>query len=453
MTTSPVSDDRRFPDCCAAYAHPLSDAKTLKVRIEELLRENTNEGYSKLLDAYYCYVQPSRSKYPFQWFWDSCFHVFMLCSIGELQLAKRNLWSLFAMQEPNGFVGHMIFWKRVFPTTPSDVLQSRPTFGQMRPHMSALIQPSFAAQALLRIADESKDTEYVQVMLPKIKRYLEWVMQNRDFDGDHLITIISPVESGMDFKPSYDEVLGYKGEGEPDRGLFLKAVRSDMRNFRNRYDLKRVKKARGFLVKDVTVNTAFALDLAAVAEICERIGDPDAQKWRDASAKVTHAIRTLMYDEKDAAFYDLRGPDNHKLRVKTPTIFFPMILPGIPDEMCGKIVERHLHHSSAFAAPFPLPSCAMDERQFYAKDTWYLWRGPTWIFNNWFLHRAFLERGFTEEADALLKTCHALIDIGGLREYYDPLTGEGEGEEHFTWSGLVMDMMWRANKNSTSHKV
>lgn len=314
----------------------------------------------------------------------------------------------------------------------------------MRPHMSALIQPSFAAQALLRIAEESEDIEFVQVMLPKVKHYLNWVMQNRDFDGDGLITIISPVESGMDYKPSYDEVLGFDGAGEPTHQLFHKAVRADLRNFWHRYNLKRIKKARGFLVKDVTVNTAFAADLGAVADICKKLRDPDEQKWRTYSERVTQAILLHMYDEKDAAFYDLRGPDNHKLRVKTPTIFFPMMLPGIPDDVCTKIVERHLHHSSAFAAPFPIPSCALDEKQFSPKEMWYLWRGPTWIFNNWFLHRAFLERGFTEEADALLKTVHALIDIGGLREYYDPLTGAGEGEEHFTWGGLVMDMMRRA---------
>lgn len=445
MTTSPVSDDRRFPSC-AALSHPLSDEKSLRLRVEQLLRENTSEGYSKLLDSYYCYVQPSRIKYPFQWFWDSCFHVFMLCSVDELQLAKRNLWSLFAMQETNGFVGHMIFWKRVLPTTPSDVLQSHPTFNQLRPHMSALIQPSFAAQALLRIAEESEDIEFVQVMLPKIKHYLEWLMQNRDFDGDGLLTIISPVESGMDYKPSYDEVLGFSGAGEPTRELFTRAARADLRNFWHRYHLKRIKKARGFLVKDVTVNTAYAADLAAVADICERLKDPDAARWRNASARVTQAILTHMYDEKDAAFYDLRGYDNHKLRVKTPTIFFPMLLPGIPDDVCKKIVERHLHHSSAFAAPFPIPSCAFDEKQYFPKQMWYLWRGPTWIFNNWFLHRCFVQRGYLEEADALVKTSHALIDIGGFREYYDPLTGAGEGEEHFTWGGLVMDMMKRAEK-------
>jgi hypothetical protein len=48
---------------------------------------------------------------------------------------------LFAMQEDNGFVGHMTFWKKLIPTHYSDVLQARPTLLNLRPHMSALIQP------------------------------------------------------------------------------------------------------------------------------------------------------------------------------------------------------------------------------------------------------------------------------------------------------------------------
>lgn len=113
------------------------------------------EGYSALLDAHYCYVMPSRNRYQFQWFWDTCFHVFILCSLGEVEIAKRNMFSLFRMQEDDGFVGHMIFWKQVLPHRLSDVLQARPKFQTLRPHMSALVQPPLVAQAVKRIYETS----------------------------------------------------------------------------------------------------------------------------------------------------------------------------------------------------------------------------------------------------------------------------------------------------------
>lgn len=80
-----------------------------KDAVRNLMFANMMEGYSSLLDAHYCYVAPSKERYQFQWFWDTCFHVFILCALDEVHLAARNMQSLFKMQDDDGFVGHMIF--------------------------------------------------------------------------------------------------------------------------------------------------------------------------------------------------------------------------------------------------------------------------------------------------------------------------------------------------------
>ena len=67
----------------------------------------------------------------------------------------RNLRSLFAMQEEDGFVGHMIFWRQALPLRRSDVMQARPRWRALRPHMSALTQPCLAAMALLCLFEAS----------------------------------------------------------------------------------------------------------------------------------------------------------------------------------------------------------------------------------------------------------------------------------------------------------
>lgn len=106
-------------------------------RLRELLLHNTREGYSHLLNRHYCYVAPALGTYPYQWFWDACFHVIVLARLGAYEPAKRNLRSLFEMQEDNGFVGHMIYWKRALPRYINDIVQSRPSLRAIRPHMSA----------------------------------------------------------------------------------------------------------------------------------------------------------------------------------------------------------------------------------------------------------------------------------------------------------------------------
>jgi hypothetical protein len=120
----------------------------LKNKVRKLMLGSVLDGFSALLDAHYCYVMPSKERYQFQWFWDTCFNVFILCAIGEVELAQRSMLSLFRMQEDNGFVGHMVFWNQVLPHRLSDVIQARPRLQTLRPHMSALIQPPLVAQAV-----------------------------------------------------------------------------------------------------------------------------------------------------------------------------------------------------------------------------------------------------------------------------------------------------------------
>jgi Mannosylglycerate hydrolase MGH1-like glycoside hydrolase domain len=82
----------------------------------------------------------------------------------------------------------------------------------------------------------------------------------------------------------------------------------------------------------------------------------------------------------------------------------------------------------------------MSEPSFYPKETFALWRGPTWPVINWFLCRCLSTKGFEREASILYRATVELIEKAGFREYYNPFTDEGYGAESFTWSGLVLDM-------------
>ena len=101
----------------------------LKNEVKTCLHENLIEGHSDLYDTDYCFIKPSKNRYPFQFFWDTCFHAFILSSIEETSLAKRILESFFVMQRENGFVGHVHYWNNVLPKRATDVFQSKPGLG------------------------------------------------------------------------------------------------------------------------------------------------------------------------------------------------------------------------------------------------------------------------------------------------------------------------------------
>lgn len=262
--------------------------KTRKVIYENMIKEERDgkQGFH--------YTKPSPERYPFQFFWDTCFHTFILTALGDHKMAKEHLISLFSLQEENGFVGHMIYWDRLFPGRITDYFQSKPKLKNFfQSHMSSLVQPPLAAQAVARIYEASADDDFLRKILPKLKIYYRWLAKNRDFEGDNLLTIISPFESGMDWKPTYDVVLNFP-EKKANWRLLLKVVGVDFRNYLNNYNLKKIYKKGYFLVKDVGFNTIYAQNLNALADLCEKMEDPDSGEFSTLAKKVIQSILDVI---------------------------------------------------------------------------------------------------------------------------------------------------------------
>jgi glycogen debranching enzyme len=68
------------------------------------------------------------------------------------------------------------------------------------------------------------------------------------------------------------------------------------------------------------------------------------------------------------------------------------------------------------------------------------WHGPVWVNLNWLLARGPRTHGL--DAAALEATTLRLVEAGGMREYFDPLTGEGRGADDFSWTAaLALDLL------------
>lgn len=437
--TKPLEEALQTPLRKKVTLHTMT-AQELYEKVKKVMHENMVKGRLKDGRKFH-YTKPSPTRYPFQFFWDTCFHIYIFSALGEQDMAKEHLRSLFALQRPNGFVGHMIYWNRLRPGRLTDFFQSEPRFQNLfRSHMSALIQPPLVAQATERLYKASGDKVFLTEMMPKLKAYYDWLANNRDFEGDHLLSIISPFESGMDWKPTYDVVLGLKAK-KASRRLFLNVVGVDIRNFLHDFNLRKIYRKNYFVVKDAGLNTVYAQNLRALSRLCEATGDSAAERYRNLSEEVRKSMLRLMYDEEDAAFYDLYGKDNTKIKVLTPTIFYPVVIEDMPDDVTQKVVKRHFFNEDEFGVPFPIPSVAKNSPSFDPGPSMYIWRGPTWIVNNWFMHQFLMEKGYYKESGKLISSIKELIKKSGFCEYYNPFTGEGYGAADFTWAGLVLDMM------------
>ncbi|HEU4943696.1 MAG TPA: hypothetical protein VFT10_00890, partial [Solirubrobacterales bacterium] len=76
---------------------------------ERVLHQNWLEG--KRDGVPYAYTRPSPTRYPWQWYWDSCFAAIAWRRF-DPDRPRAELETLLAAQREDGFVGHTIFWDR-----------------------------------------------------------------------------------------------------------------------------------------------------------------------------------------------------------------------------------------------------------------------------------------------------------------------------------------------------
>jgi glycogen debranching enzyme len=117
------------------------------------------------------------------------------------------------------------------------------------------------------------------------------------------------------------------------------------------------------------------------------------------------------------------------------------MLDGLPEDVRRRLVEEHLLHPGRYGAAFGIPSVAMDERSFKPGfDVWRTWRGPSWMNVAWLLLHPLRELGYTDEAARIARGLVDAVRQGGLREYYDPRSGQGLAARGFAMSALVADL-------------
>jgi|SRR5579859_2265884 len=71
-----------------------------------------------------------------------------------------------------------------------------------------LTQMPVLPYSLRAIFEQTRDVEFLKEVVPKLVKYFNWWKTTRDVDGNGLVTILHPWESGIDLSPAYDPALG-----------------------------------------------------------------------------------------------------------------------------------------------------------------------------------------------------------------------------------------------------
>lgn len=403
--------------------HHLSD------RVAKLMQNNRRTAGA------YTYTVPSPEHYPFQWFWDSCFHAIILSHF-DAKMAQDELRALLAKPLANGLIPHMIYWDESYRTLKwgreyeGDVLsEAWGTSG-----VSSITQPPLVAVALWHLHERTGDIAFLNEVYPALRTHYLALIVERSFSAHGLMGIINPDESGEDNSPRFDELQDLPSRHTPIEN-FRKRVERVREYAACNFDAQRCMVKR-FWVEDVTFNTICLSGFEALSKIASEIGEKEESKIFEGIAR---QLRTSMhlYMKSGYRYFSLMGEEQEPIHVETWSIFMPLYAGLLHKDEATMLIEKHLLNRDTFYTDFPVPSVSMREPSFTKDD---LWRGPTWAATNWFIFKGLKRYGYDDLAHLLRRKTEKLIAGSGFREYYDARTGEGYGAHDFTWGGLVIDM-------------
>jgi glycogen debranching enzyme len=405
----------------------------LRAAAHEVLAGNWRQG--SLGDGTsYGYTCPSPPRYRHQWYWDSCFHAIVWRHF-DPQRARQELRTLVRAGRLDGFIPHTAFWHDSAGWRRAPFYA---THGVRGSRTTAHIQTPLLALAWELVAESSRyEPGFATEGLDALRLHYDWLQQHRDPDGDGLISIIHPDESGLDDSPKYDAVFGWMSHYLPG---YLWLVE---RSRRLGYDSRAIIARYDEHVEDVLVNVFYALSLYALARLS---GDG---RYAERAAHTEQALIEHCWDEERGLFWDLAGREHVPLRVSTWSSLAPLALPSLPEAMATRLVEEHLLHEGRYRTPYGIPSVSLEEPSFHAG--WHLfrcWRGPAWMNTAWLLVPALRRLGYHADAERILGSCIELVERHGFREYYNPLSGEGLAARRFGWSTLLVDLFPEAEREA-----
>jgi hypothetical protein len=385
----------------------MDDAQRALAEAERVLRQNWREGAAEGVP--YAYTEPSPGRYPWQWYWDSCFAAIVNRRF-EPSRSRAELESLLSAQRPDGFVGHTIFWHRPV----SGVRRAFYNVATRTARQTETIQPPLLAWAWsLAVGDPAEE--------PRIGAQADWLLANRDLEGDGLLWIVQPDESGLDASPKFEPVWGRRADGRLGFPILVE------HNRRLGWDARRIRDAGGPVLCETLVNTLWSLSLHS-------LGRPSA----------TPALIERLWDEERGLFIDEAQPGGLRPEPVTWASLAPLALPDLPETIGRRLVEQHLLNDAEFLTPVAPPSVSLSERTYEPGGgrgpIRRYWRGPTWVNAAWLVWIGMRRLGYLAEAEHLATGVIGAVARSGLREYYDPRDGRGLGAREFAWSALVAEL-------------
>ncbi|MFQ3568407.1 MAG: trehalase family glycosidase [Aggregatilineales bacterium] len=368
------------------------------------------------------YTRPAPHVYEHQWLWDSCFHAITYRWF-DVAMAREELLSLVASQALDGpdagMIPHMVYWQG----------DGTALWGQAG--RSIITQPPLIAVAALRVHTTAPDQNFLLQVYPALCAYHNWFDRRRDPDGDNLVTLIHPWESGWDASPRWDAPMNLSQPTDEASKAARHALVQVLRA--HDCDVRVLTAAGSFSVEPVDFNAIRAADLEALAQIATLVGDDDGGRWAARARAVQQALQRC---KRAGRYYDLSGAEETPLKVSSAAPFVLLFGGALKVDEAAQLVAELT--SPAYWPPYPVPTTPTDSPAF---DPDHYWRGNLWPSVNWLIYHGLRRYGFAAVASQLAERFQAVVDQQGFYEYFNPVSGQGHGPALQSWTTILLDII------------
>ncbi len=331
---------------------------------------------------------------PLTGLWDSFFHAIMQC-VNDQALAEGNL---------HVVLGDHALMKEGYPT---NYMVSNFLSGDRS-------QPPLGALAAWKLYRRFGNSELLEWIYPRLKRWRQWWKTRRDGNSDGLLEWGSNIETD---KPGNDAGT-----------LFAAKCESGMDNS-PLYDDAEFDQTIGTMnLSDVGLNALFAADAMYLAKIAGVLGKTtEKEALENEHLELAERIDAELWNEEAEAYLDRYWNCDFSSRMG-PTMFYPL-LAKIPNaERAAKLVKRHLLNEEEFWGEFVIPTISRNDPAF--RDQLY-WRGRIWPPVNYLVYLGLRANGFDDVAHQL--ACRSVRLFmhewklrGHCHENYNATTGEAD---------------------------
>jgi hypothetical protein len=395
--------------------------------------------------------QPSPGRYRREDYgWDPAFFVHSLLAAGELELAGGMLDAIARKVRLAGYLPLVTRWSSRDHTA-SWRLRARPD-----PRFSQVTHPPLLAQTALHLANEvgrgRAGTARLRRHARAAQTNIDWLFAHRVAPGRRLLSVIDPIETGMDSLIAWDACLERLLPSRVLREFVIHHASAflSLRYARLGWDLARIyAHPRSCVIEPVSFNVLAARELLALRELWAMLGEAAlAERAARLGKGLLESIEAVLWQDARRAYLpQARLPSGawRPLPQVSVDSLYPLLLPGLPPDRLEPVFALLTGHFSARRL-VPVSPCAglgRGRRSGLRPRLWganQVWANANMFVRDGLRHHARRATGpvaghMAAYADRIDADWRELKAGGGYREYYHQ-DGRGGGEALFFWDCL-----------------